>query len=280
MKRITAEDLYPMTVSPANFSKGDVVKKTYSDTMTTPFVGLVTNVIPSTNKVEVKWPYGIGLEEPWDLIKVNPLINPPVVQEDKAKDKYLNTIKNELYVSGLQHYSILNDFLIENMMPLLFKVADYYNEGLTKKEAFLKMKTASDHKDLVFNVINRVYNDKVKLVRSNVIEINGEAREASLSIEGSSDLGFTVAYSLGKNIESKYFESYRKAVEMFQDYENILSNLDNKVDYREIVSKVASYLKNEEETNHVGSVSNHIETIKLADIDILIDRLHKSLQEE
>jgi hypothetical protein len=283
MKWITAEDLYPMRVNPLNFTKGDVVKKIYMDNIQTPYVGVVTSVIPSTNKIEVNWPSGMGMEDPWDLIKVNPLLNPPTVREDKAYKTYQNQKAkkyNDDYSSGLKHYDVLQEYISEQMMPMLMTSASLYNKGYSKREAFSKMKTSSENKNLLMNVINRVFNDKVNLRRANLVDVQGEPKEAAVSIVGNSDRGFKVSYSIGNNSENKYFESYRQAVETFKKYEGILVSLDNKKDYSEIVAKVAKdFNESKEEVKKVGSAKDHIENSKLADLDIALDRLLNILDE-
>lgn len=283
MKRITATDLYPMRVNPSNFTKGDAVKKIFMDNIQTPYVGVVTSVIPSTNKVEVQWPHGMGMEDPWDLVKVNPIINPPVVREDKAYKTYQNQKAkkyNDDYCEGLSHYTVLDDFVKERVMPLVMRSANLYNEGFSKREAFQKLKPYSDNNNILLNVINRVFNDSVNIKRSNLIDVQGEPKEVSVTIEGNSDVGFKVAYSLGNSSEEKYFESFKKAVETFKQYENILVSLDDKPDYSDIVAKVAKTLKQSKETEEattenvkVGSVESHVENAKIAELDTTFDKL-------
>ncbi|MDB4330299.1 hypothetical protein N9948_01110 [bacterium] len=291
MKRITAEDLYPMRVNPLNFTKGDAVKKIYMDNIQTPYVGLVTSVIPSTNKVEVQWPHGMGMEEPWDLIKVNPLINPPVVRQDKAYKTHQNQKAkkyNEDYCKGLGHYQVLNDYVSEQVMPLLMRSANLYNKGFSKKEAFQKLKPYSDNKNILVNVVNRVFDDNVNFKRSNLIDVQGVPKEAEVSIEGDSDKGYQVSYKLGNCLETNYFESYRKAVEVFKKYEDILVSLDNKKDYSEIVAKVANQYKESSletksgdlEEVKVGNAKKHVVNAKLANFDQTLDKLLTILNKE
>lgn len=276
MKNITSEELFPMAVTPMNFSRGDVVKKIFMDNITTPYVGVVTSVVPSTNKVEVQWPHGNGIEDPWDLIKVNPIINPPVVKQDKAYKTYQNQKAqqyNENFFKKLDHYNVLNEFVSENLKPLIVRISKLYNEGFSKKEAFEKLKLKYENNHILANALDKIYNDSVYLKRTNVLDIEGTAKEASLEIKGNSDEGFKVSYSLGKNNQSNYFSSYKLAFEAFKTYEDIMVNLDDKKDYADIVSKMAK-------VNSESSVRNHVESIKTADISILVDRILKNLEDK
>ena len=103
-------------------------------------------------------------------------------------------------------------------MPVILIASDLYNEGLSKKEAFVKLKTASDHKESIKYALEKVYSDSVSLERSDVITVNGEAKEASVSIHGDSDSGYKVSYSLGGQVEYREMDSYKTAFELFQNY--------------------------------------------------------------
>jgi hypothetical protein len=129
MNRVS-EDLYPMRVNPLNFSRGDVVKKIYMDDVKTPYTGVVTRPIPSTNKVEVQWPYGMGMEDPWDLIKINPVIEPPVVNEDKSYKTYQNQLRADELCEELKPYNILKDYYVEKVKPILLHASYLYSSFL------------------------------------------------------------------------------------------------------------------------------------------------------
>ena len=118
---VNSTDLYPMQVNPSNFNRGDVVKKIITDSVKSPYVGVVTSVIPSTNKVEVQWPSGIALEDPWDLIKINPFIEPPVVKQDKAYPTFYNE-RGKQHAKSLKHYNVLDDFVTEFLKPVLLSI--------------------------------------------------------------------------------------------------------------------------------------------------------------
>ena len=118
MNKVSA-DLYPMMVNPLAFQRGDCVKKIISDNITSPYVGIITSIVPSTNKVEVQWPQSIGFEDPWELIKVNPFFNPPVVNQDHFYQTYQNSEKVQKHIEDLRHYNVLHDFLAESFDKVL-----------------------------------------------------------------------------------------------------------------------------------------------------------------
>ena len=179
MNKISA-DLFPMRVNPQNFKKGDVVKKIYMDNIQTPYVGVVTAVIPSTNKVEVQWPDSTGLEEPWELIKVNPILNPPVVNEDKSYDTYQKRKNSEGYMKGIQPYTVLNEYVREHLKPILLHASDMYNEGYSKAEAYRSLTAKFDNKDIVKTALNSLFNDEVDINKTSNLTIDGEDTHAEL----------------------------------------------------------------------------------------------------
>lgn len=276
----SSSHLYPMAVSPSNFTRGDSVKKIYTDKITTPYVGVVTAVIPSTNKVEVQWPYGIGLEDPWDLIKVNPLINPPVVKEDKAYKTYQKQKSqkyNEDYCKKLDHHNVLNDFLNENVNPLIYRISEMYNKGLSKKDAFYQIKKISDNFHVASYFIDKVYSDNVNYNLQKEVNINNKKKIASVSLKGNSNEGFTVEYSLANNSKNRHFLSYQKAFKNFQEYSGILNNLESNFNYENIVKNVSEKLKSS--STKVASVKNYVEKIKSEDLDLILNNLVEELRE-
>jgi len=74
-----ADILYPNLVAPEDFQTGDVVRKIFGDFRVTEYLGIVLAVHPTTNTVDIRWPYGIGFENPQDLVRVNPWFEPPSV---------------------------------------------------------------------------------------------------------------------------------------------------------------------------------------------------------
>ena len=202
MNRI-ATQLYPMQVTPKDFKIGDVVKKTISVDSESTFVGVVTAIIPSTNKVEVQWPQNSALEDPWDLIKVNPLINPPTVKEDSSYDSYqTHEQKAKEHTKKLQHYTVLNEFLQEHLKPALKKAAELYNKGFSKGEAFKYLKAYSDESDVVKVALDKIFSDNVHLVKNMQIIYDGKDVKTTISLMGNSDSGI-LSVGITKNIEVK-----------------------------------------------------------------------------
>lgn len=236
-------DLFPQRVSPLNFAKGDVVKKIYMDNIQTPYVGIVTAIIPSTNKVEVQWPDSTGLEEPWELIKVNPILNPPVVNQDKSYDTYQKRINSDGHINGLQHYTILNDFISEHVKPILLHASDMYNEGYSKSEAYRGLTAKFDNRDIVKTALNGIFNDEVNVVKTANLVIDGEDTYSELIFKGSSDAGFKVAYILGTEEKELFFDNYKSATENYVRISEVFDSLEVTNKYSAIVSKVAKQYK-------------------------------------
>lgn len=242
MNRIST-DLFPMRVNPQNFQKGDVVKKIYMDNIQTPYVGVVTAVIPSTNKVEVQWPQDTGLEDPWDLIKVNPILNPPVVQEDKSYDTYQKRKNSDGYMKGLQPYTILNDFLNEHFKPIILHASDMYNEGYSKAEAYRNLTAKFDNREMVKTALESLFNDEVDITKVANLVIEGEDTYSELIFKGNSSDGFRLAYILGSEEEEYSIADYKTAVENYDRLLGIFDSLKSENKYASLVSKVAKKYK-------------------------------------
>ena len=83
--------LYPSQVAPENFKVGDCVRKFITDWNVTPYIGVVSQIVPKTYKVWVQWPIGKSPEDPETLIKVNPLLGMPTTLQDCGYDSYETT---------------------------------------------------------------------------------------------------------------------------------------------------------------------------------------------
>lgn len=87
--------LFPSMVAPEVFQVGDCVRKYISERSVTPFIGVVTQVVPTTYKVWVQWPTQNTQEDPETLIKVNPKIyGMPISIIDRGYDSYEKSISN------------------------------------------------------------------------------------------------------------------------------------------------------------------------------------------
>ena len=81
--------LYPSQSAPEDFQVGDCVRKWVTEWNVTPFIGVVTHIVPATFKVWVQWPLGSSPEDPETLVKVNPEISGmPTVHLDSGYDSY------------------------------------------------------------------------------------------------------------------------------------------------------------------------------------------------
>lgn len=89
--------LYPSASAPEDFVIGDRVRKFVSERAVSPYLGIVTQIVPSTYKVWVQWPMGTAqAEDPETLIRVNPIFGLPTVHRDMGYDSYEKSISESL----------------------------------------------------------------------------------------------------------------------------------------------------------------------------------------
>lgn len=233
-----SEELFPMHVTPMMFTRGDVVKKNFTDI---PYIGVVTSVIPSTNKVEVQWPHGNSLEDPSDLTKVNPMIYPPVVKEDLSYKTYQNEKAqkyNQDYCAKLNLNNVIHDFYHENLQPVLMRSASLFNEGVSKKDAYKILSKESDNLRIAEEILDRVYDDSVSLKTSGLIDLQDELQVADLELTGDFNNGFTLQYKVGSEVNMFKFESLKEAITNYKKYQDLLKNLDDKDSFSSVVAHV------------------------------------------
>lgn len=90
--------LYPSMVAPEDFKPGDCVRKFVTEWNVTPFVGVVTHIVPATYKVWVQWPIEHSCESPETLIKVNPeIFGMPTVMKDHGYSSYEKGLSENFY---------------------------------------------------------------------------------------------------------------------------------------------------------------------------------------
>ena len=240
-------DLYPMRVNPFNFSKGDVVKKVITDSVKTPYVGIVTAIVPSTNKIEVQWPHSTGIEDPWDLIKVNPVIEPPVVHEDKAYKTYQNELSHK-YFEKIQPNKVLKEYVNEKIKPILLHAADLYNEGKSKSAAFKCLVKEHDNKRIIKEALDKVFYDEVSLkVTAKVSKDIGEERVLLASLTGNTEKGFCLKHSSFKKKERLNFDNLKEALALYKSYKDTILGLKKSYDPKELVAKVHKKMKSSKE---------------------------------
>jgi hypothetical protein len=134
-----------MTSGPENFRPGDCVRKWVSERAVTPFIGIVTHIVPSTYKVWVQWPIEHSQESPETLVKVNPAIfGMPTVNKDTGYDSYEKSISEKLYgripKRVLAHEKmalrIAHTFAINVVGKLVDDIVALHDEGLAEVPAY------------------------------------------------------------------------------------------------------------------------------------------------
>ncbi len=166
-----ADALYPNLVAPEDFRPGDVVKKIFGDLRVTPYLGVVLAVHPTTNTLDIRWPYGIGFENPQDLVRVNPWYNPPSVS--LSGDGYYTTGDAEKWnlsedtenlTKGVSGKSPLYSKAHETRSPVVIDASTCFtttsNSSVTNFETHdasknINLKIAQRYARRVFNVLLR-----------------------------------------------------------------------------------------------------------------------------
>jgi len=241
MKR-NSTDLFPMRVNPFNFNRGDVVKKVITDNIKTPYTGIVIAVIPTTNKVIVQWPNGEGYEDPWELIKVNPVIQPPVVNQDKAYPSFQNELSHR-YFEKIKPNRVVEDFVKEEFCPILMHVSNIYNEGYSKAAAYKNTLLAFDNKDLIQKGIDKIYSDNINIKFAKEVNVEGIIKKYSLKLVGDNEKGFNLMIESGNQKKIYRYANLIEAAKQFNNYKKIISGFKSDEDYAKVVHKVLSELK-------------------------------------
>jgi len=88
--------LYPSAVAPEVFKPGQCVRKFVTEWNVSPYLGVVTHVVPASCKVWVQWPFGAQSEDPEYLIKVNPQVSGmPTSFIDRGYSSYEKTLSEQ-----------------------------------------------------------------------------------------------------------------------------------------------------------------------------------------
>lgn len=88
--------LYPSAVAPEVFKPGQCVRKFVTEWNVSPYLGVVTHIVPATSKVWVQWPFGAQSEDPEYLIKVNPQVSGmPASFIDRGYSSYEKTLSEQ-----------------------------------------------------------------------------------------------------------------------------------------------------------------------------------------
>ena len=221
----TTSNLFPMTITPFNFNKGDLVKKCITELVVSPFVGIVTAIIPSTNKVEVQWPYDRNtIEDPSELIKVNPFINPPTVKEDLGFNTYQKNLSDKEN-NPIQPHDILKEYLNTEFRPILLKAAQMYNQGMNKRTAFFELLSECNNKHMVISAVEKVYKNEINLKIEKEISFNSDIKKVKLTLSGDDASGFDLFCNLEDNPTEIHFNDLKTALSNFKKLEEVISKL-------------------------------------------------------
>lgn len=163
--------LYPMMSAPEDFRVGDCVRKFITERSVTPFIGIVTHIVPSTYKVWVQWPIEHSQESPETLVKVNPAISGmPTVHRDDGYDSYEKQISERLRgkipkaatAQDRMAIRIAHTFAASVVDCLVGDIVSCYDAGLTDVQAYNRVyqkyaNTCSDY--IMQSSVKKVYAD-------------------------------------------------------------------------------------------------------------------------
>ena len=161
--------LFPMMSAPEDFCVGDCVRKFISEQAVTPFIGIVTHIVPSTYKVWVQWPVEHSQESPETLVKVNPVIfGMPTVRKDQGYSSYEKSISERLHGQIPKRASeqskmvlrIAHTFATTVVGKLVDDIVTHLEKGLSEVQAYNRIydKYASICSDYIMqSSIKKVY---------------------------------------------------------------------------------------------------------------------------
>lgn len=169
--------LFPMTVPAEAFKPGDTVRKWISERSVTPFVGVVTHIVPSTYKVWVQWPIDHSQEAPETLVKVNPAISGmPVSIKDTGYDSYEKSLSEKFrgripkrhLASEKMALRVAHTFATNVVGKLVDDISACHDQGLKDVQAYEHVyrkyaDTCSDY--IIRSSVEKVYSE---LENSNV----------------------------------------------------------------------------------------------------------------
>ena len=168
--------LFPMQVAPEDYRPGDCVKKFSTPLHITPYVGVITHIIPATCKVWVQWPTNHSQEDPETLIKVNPVVmGLPVALTDRGYSSYEKTRSLKRYGPGLlprprfaavdkMAIRIAHSFATSVISKLINDISKCKSDSMTDVQAYNRIyakygTVCSDH--IIKNSIGSIYSKSV-----------------------------------------------------------------------------------------------------------------------
>lgn len=112
--------LYPMMSAVESFRPDDCVRKFISEQAVTPYIGVVTHIVPATCKVHVQWPYGNDAESPETLVVVNPdIVGFPSALTDASYSSYEKTRSEKQFGKS----SLAPRSMKSRSRPFMFRMA-------------------------------------------------------------------------------------------------------------------------------------------------------------
>lgn len=175
--------LFPSMVAPEQFCVGDCVRKWVTEWNLTPFVGIVTHIVPSTYKVWVQWPTEHSQESPETLIKVNPdIYGMPTSFIDRGYDSYEKSVSERNYGNIPQRVvpsrdlpplritatdkmaiRIAHTFATKVIGNLIDDISNCYNDNLSDVQTYYRIydkygTICSDH--IIKSSIEKIYKEQ------------------------------------------------------------------------------------------------------------------------
>jgi len=158
-----------MVSAPEDFSIGDRVRKFVTEQSVSPYIGIVTQLCPSTYKVWVQWPDGnASQEDPDALIRVNPIFGLPAVHRDKGYNSYEKSLSEKFYgkipkavlSTDKMAIRIAHTFATKVIGRLVDEIVDCHEEGMNDIQTYDRMyrkysSICSDH--ILRESVERVY---------------------------------------------------------------------------------------------------------------------------
>jgi len=175
--------LYPSMVPPEAFKPGDCVRKFVTEWNVTPFVGIVTHIVPATYKVWVQWPVEHTAESPETLIRVNPQIfGLPSVIKDMGYSSYEKELSQKNFGVGLRPREatgqekmairVAHTFATETVGKLVDSIVSFQEDGLSDVQTYGKIyekfgSVCSDY--IIKSSIKKVYAELTEKVADDAL---------------------------------------------------------------------------------------------------------------
>lgn len=157
--------LYPAMSAAEDFQKGDCVCKIIPNNKRSPFIGVVTQAIPATQKVWVQWPLEHSQESPELLVKVNPAIHGMPPLKDLGYNTYEKNLADKcspivITAKDKMAIRIAHTFATNIIGKLIDDISMHAENGLTDVQTYNRVfekygSICSDH--IIRSSIEKVY---------------------------------------------------------------------------------------------------------------------------